>query len=326
MLLAAEPELLARARALGYALVVGLAGRHARSTLLKAGADLVLRRIEELDPHHLPTRQLPSAFAAIHTLRAELKSATPRLFLDYDGTLTPIVDQPAQARLTEHQRAILRSVSARAKIALVSGRDLADLRRRVALPELIQVGSHGYEALEPAGGHWVHPDAGPATRALAELERVLRFQLPQWPGCVAERKAYGLAIHYRHLPEHRVGALEQWLLGLAGRWPALRPRDGKKVLEFVPDLAWDKARAVKRLLAGAMRGRGPAVYIGDDLTDEDVFFHLRGEIIGLRVGKEAGASYAQYQLDDVEAVYRLLWELVRPGVSRSDQGPPRRGP
>jgi trehalose-phosphatase len=237
-------------------------------------------------------------------------AAAPRLMLllDFDGTLAPIRRRPELARLGPSERALLRRLNREgARVAVVSGRSLADLRLRVGLPDVHYVGVFGLQAAEP-GWRWTHPRARAAARALAALAARLRRAFADLPGVIVENKGAGVSVHYRAVPASRRGPFDRRLRrvrALAVR--GVRWRRGQRAWEATPVAAWDKGRAV--LMLWRRHGRPFLVALGDDRFDEPMFRAARGRGGGLRVG--TGRTAARQRLRDTGEVFRFLEELER---------------
>jgi trehalose 6-phosphate phosphatase len=213
------------------------------------------------------------------------------LLLDFDGTLAPIVDRPEQAAMPAATRAALGRLMALpgVEVAVVSGRGLADVRERAAIPGIAYAGNHGME-IEGAGLHRMHPDALAARPALADAARRIEPALAAIPGAFLEDKGMTLSIHFRQSPPERHAdvraAVEQ------GVREDLRITAGKMVLEVRPRVEWDKGKAVLFLL-DQMRPpeNAPVLYLGDDRTDEDAFAAVEGILIGDPSAETAARSY-----------------------------------
>lgn len=231
------------------------------------------------------------------------------LFLDFDGTLVPIRPRPDQARLSPSRRRALRGLSRTMLVAVVSGRSLADLRRRLAVPGLACAGSHGLE-IRFRRRRWLHPGCRNAARLLPGVERTVRARLGPVPGLLVERKPCSSAFHFRMATpggRRRIGrAVRAAVEPLRG---VLAPAPGKMVLEVRPALPWNKGDAVREILALAgMQGRHPLLYIGDDRTDEDAFRAMGPDDVAVHVGRNR-ATCARYRLGSVAEVWELLARL-----------------
>lgn len=225
------------------------------------------------------------------------------LFLDFDGTLAPIMDDPDAVFLQPGDDALLLAVAGLlgGALAVVSGRDLSDLARRVPAG-VWRIGNHGLRLAEP-DGHIV--DEG--GRVPPELVRALSGIEERFDGVRLEEKGPVLAMHYRQAPE--AGArirqeLEDVLAGFSG----YRLQAGKMVFEAKPEGA-DKGRAIAAALQRApFSGRVP-VMIGDDRTDEDAFAAVT-QLGGWSVKVGDGDSLAEYRLAGHEDVMDYLRDTL----------------
>jgi alpha,alpha-trehalase len=255
---------------------------------------------------------LPSALRSQGEIAARLGERRAALFLDYDGTLTPIVSRPEDARLAEEMREVLRLLAGSCTVAVVSGRDRADVEPLVGLPGLVYAGSHGFDIRGPGGLQLEHEGGRECLAELESAERQLRARLERTPGALVERKRFAIANHYRNVAPADVPAFERAVREVHAGHPRLRLSRGKKVLELRPDIAWDKGRAVLWLLE-ALGLQGPDVvpiYLGDDVTDEDAFRALVGRGVAVLVGHPEYASWASYRLEDTSEVLEFLRALA----------------
>ncbi|PWU23320.1 MAG: trehalose-phosphatase [Candidatus Rokuibacteriota bacterium] len=237
------------------------------------------------------------------------------LLTDYDGTLTPIVANPADATLPLGMRRQLEALtkSPLIDVAVVSGRDLADLRERVGLSDVIYAGCHGLE-IEGPGLSFRHPEAEAQEAALRVISRELSQRAPIVPGMHVEPKRFGLAIHYRHVAPDQMAQVESELARAiqqcGGR---LRIFHGSQVIEIQPQVGWNKGDCVlwiRDVLKGSAAEPVLMIYMGDDWTDENAFEALSGQGITIRVGASVPASRAAYRLPDVTDVQTLLQALA----------------
>src|SRR6476661_9188587 len=221
----------------------------------------------------------PSALDHIDEIMAGRDGKRPAVFLDYDGTLTPIVSHPEDAWLSESMRQTLRSLAARVPVAILSGRDLDDVRGRVLVDGIVYAGSHGFDI---AGAGGLRRELGTAyLPVLDKAETELREALDEIPGAQLERKHFSVAAHYRNVNENDAFRVALVMDGVAARHRELRRMDGKKVYELLPDIDWNKGKAALWLLETLLEGRNALpIYIGDDRTDEDAFRALDQRGIG----------------------------------------------
>jgi trehalose 6-phosphate phosphatase len=218
---------------------------------------------------------------------------------DFDGTLAPIARQPEEAALPASTRHLLLEVARRYPCAVISGRPLSDIQRKVAgIPLLAVAGSHGAERGGPAAAG----DRGRGEEWFAALTAALSGRA----GIVLERKPAGVAVHYRGAPD---GPLARALVRAAlEHLPGGRLLEGKKVMEIVPAEAPTKGDALLGIrAAGAFEAM---LYVGDDVTDEDAFACAPpAELVSVRVGS-ARASRARFALSDQKRIDRLLAVLL----------------
>ena len=231
------------------------------------------------------------------------------LFLDYDGTLTPIVERPEDALLADETRAVLRRLAQRHTVAIVSGRDLEDVRRRVGLDDVHYAGCHGFEIAGPRANR-VHGAAAAAVPQLAAAADQVAHDIRGLPGVQLERKRFTLAVHYRRARDGDVKAVREAVARARARHPALRVTTGKKVLELQPDVDWDKGRAVLWLIETLGLEDALPVYVGDDVTDEDAFRALAHRGVGIAVHDRPQATAARHTLRDPDEVRALLAGLA----------------
>lgn len=254
---------------------------------------------------------IPNALDRMPEIAARLRACRPAVFLDYDGTLTPIVDRPEEARMDEDMRALVARLAALCPVAVVSGRDLPDVRARVGL-DVYYAGSHGFDIAGPGGLRHAHAPASAAAQDLDAAERELRQALGGIGGASVERKRFSIAAHYRLVRKMEVPAVERAVNGVRMRHARLRRGRGKKVIELLPDLDWDKGAAVLWLL-GALDLDQPAVlpiYVGDDLTDERAFRALATRGVGIVVREKPRPTLAHYRLRDPVEVRSFLATLA----------------
>jgi trehalose 6-phosphate synthase/phosphatase len=289
-------------------------------------------RVRANDVHQWVRRFLAGAESASERARATAQSPLPvvqrslsawlaqrpavALFLDYDGTLTPIAERPDGAVLSDTAREALVSAgrAANLDVVIVSGRSLADLKTRVGVAGLTYVGNHGFE-IEGPGLAAAAPDIDPfrddLEGAALDLEQ-LRIE-----GGWVERKGATLSYHLRQVPgERRPGAVRRARVVL--RRHHLATLVGNEVVEARPPIEWHKGAAVLhvlRLRHGAdWISRVRALYLGDDATDEEAFRSLKGIGRSVCVAPPGpAATLADYSLPDPTQVVQLVRWLASGG-------------
>lgn len=284
------------ARDAGFALVVGF---DANGTTMP-GADAVVDDLDKIDVRTGDKRmsELPDA------MELGPLPGPPAVFFDFDGTLSDIVDDPAAARPAEGAAEVLRELAARCPVAILSGRDLADVSKRVGLPGIWYAGSHGFELTAPDGTHHQNEQAAAAVPVLEQTAAQLRDQIGSIPGVAVEHKRFGVAVHYRNAARDRVGEVSA-AVRTAGQRDALRVTTGREVIELRPDLDWDKGKTLRWVL-DHLDGAGSTalvpIYLGDDITDEDAFDAVR----------EDGVPIVVRHTDDGDRATAALFALDSP--------------
>ena len=304
-----------------FKLVIGVDRAGQGEELEKRGANIVVRDLSELEIRQPKSCKrdeantidsLPSALEKKAEIFQRLHERTPAIFLDYDGTLTPIVDDPAEAKLPERTRKVIRRLAEHFSIAIISGRDLGDVRNMVSIKDIAYAGSHGFDIAWQGGRHR-HQERGrrflPALdRAEAELSKALQ----NIPGARVERKLFAIAVHYRQVDRAKLDELEKRFDEVLSHYPELRKTTGKEIFELRPNVDWDKGKALLSLLEALYTngGRVLPVYIGDDDTDEDAFRSISDRGIAIVVGMEKRPTAAHYALRDPDEVAQFLHELT----------------
>jgi trehalose 6-phosphate phosphatase len=263
---------------------------------------------------------LPNALREQDELRRRLGTARPAVFLDYDGTLTPIVERPQDAVISDAMRDVVRSLARRCTVCVVSGRDTRVVQELMGIDDLVVAGSHGFDIWSPEQGTIEHDAAGGYEDLLAAVTRRLRDGLAPIEGAIVEPKKASVAAHYRLVAPDERGRVGEVVERLLTEHPdELKVTPGKMVYELQPKIDWDKGRAVRHLLKvlGLDRDDVVPLYFGDDITDEHAFQALNDRGIGIFVGapddpEVAGrTTAADFVLASIEEVERLLDSLAR---------------
>lgn len=232
------------------------------------------------------------------------------VLLDFDGTLCEFDADPQAVQLPVARRELILGLQRRATIAIVSGRRLADVRQRVGVDGAVVAGLHGLE-IEGLGDRFVHPDMEKARAAVADVSDGLRAIADKLPGAFVEDKGASVALHYREtdLSAQRtaVEAFGVIAAPLIERG-VLRLMRGSYVLELLPNIDWNKGHAVQWILARVEQQKGPvfAVYIGDDVTDQDAIAAVESEGLAIAASDRVTANV---RIDGPRAVERFLRAL-----------------
>ncbi len=238
------------------------------------------------------------------------------LFLDYDGTLTPIAKRPELAVLPGKTRRILRGMaeSRRMTLGIVSGRSLGEIKRLVGIDGIYYAGNHGLEAEGP-GLSYLNSQAARSKPAIERLYAELAEKLRGIGGVTVEDKGYSLAVHYRRASAAGEQAAKKIFAETAGRYRAegaVRTAENKKTLEALPPADWGKGKMLLEIIR-RIGGQGKdalTIYMGDDATDEDAFRALKPEGVTVLVSASQRDSHAGYYLRSVEEVTEFLKRLT----------------
>ncbi|MEC4719328.1 trehalose-phosphatase [Noviherbaspirillum sp. CPCC 100848] len=223
---------------------------------------------------------------------------------DFDGTLAPIVAVPDEARLPDNIRMLLEQIAQHAPIAIITGRSVDDISRRLGFQPDYVVGNHGLEGVpgwEDLAAEHEHACAG-WRRQLDQAARGTDWD----PGIQLEDKRFSLSVHYRQAEDvaRCTRALESVFAKLE---PQPRVVGGKYVYNLLMQDRCHKGSALSRLME--LSGAKSALYVGDDVTDEDVFRMRRPDILSIRIEPSADSA-ADYFLPHPRDILRLLEELI----------------
>ena len=235
------------------------------------------------------------------------------MLLDYDGTLVPIVERHELTTLPADTRELLRSLTKRFEVAVISGRSLVEIEKLVGLKEIYYVGNHGFEISGPKGRFFMS-EAEDARPIVTKICRKLQEKIGGIEGAIVEDKGLTASVHYRLVARRKFRSLKKNFEKVikphvdAGEIKITR---GKKVFEIRPNIAWDKGKAVLWLIGiiDAKKKLTP-VYMGDDRTDEDAFMVLRDGGITVLVSGRRKRSHAEFYLGNVCEVKTFLEKLV----------------
>ncbi|MFN2556323.1 MAG: trehalose-phosphatase [Nitriliruptorales bacterium] len=256
--------------------------------------------------------ELPSALDRRQEIEERFAGQEAVVFIDYDGTLTPIVENPEDATLPDKTRDLLERLSEPVRVVIISGRDLDDVRQMVGIDALAYAGSHGFDIVASDGSR--HQYGEEYLPALDEAEEKLRPLLDDIPGARLERKRFAIACHFRQCDDEDVPEVEAAIEEVAEDQSRLRTTGGKRIIELRPDVDWDKGRALMWFLEtlGLDRDDVVPLYVGDDVTDEDAFEAIRdrGIAIVVRGEDDERQTSAQYSLADTDEVRRFLEQLL----------------
>ncbi len=235
------------------------------------------------------------------------------LLLDFDGTLSEIVENPDAAELRPGNAQTLDKLSRKPRltVGIVSGRSLQDVADRIALSNLIYAGNHGMEIKGP-GIRYLHPEVAAAVPGLQEIRSRVSTALAGIPGVQVEDKTLTLTVHYRRAPARYHEEVESIVRSVAHPETSTdqyRITYAKAAIEVRPAVDWHKGRALE-FIRSRLAARAYTIYIGDDRTDEDAFEAAQAAGgCGIFVGPADAPSCARYRLESPAAVSAVLADL-----------------
>ncbi|KAF6162636.1 hypothetical protein GIB67_003182 [Kingdonia uniflora] len=265
----------------------------------------------------------PSALQMFEQITNASEGKQIVMFLDYDGTLSPIVNDSDRAFMSESMRRAVRNAARYFPTAIVSGRSRDKVYNFVRLAELYYAGSHGMDIKGPTksskykkGNQAVlFQPASEFLPMINEINKALIEKTKSIPGATVENNKFCVSVHYRNVEEKSWSGLAEQVKSVMKEYPKLKLTQGRMVLEIRPTIKWDKGKAVEFLLESLGFANGNNVlplYIGDDRTDEDAFKVLRkrGQGFGILVSKNPKDTSASYSLQEPAEVMDFLHRLV----------------
>lgn len=251
------------------------------------------------------------------TMETELKGKDIYLFFDYDGTLSPIAEKPELALLPQDIKSKLVTIShnPRCQLAIISGRQLEDLKQKVDIEGIMYSGNHGLEIDTPAI-EYEKPVSDQYIQTLNDLRQDLIIKLAKFDGVFVEDKHLTISVHYRLLEPNLIHSFQHVFKEVVSYYlndESFQVIGGKMVYEIRPRIAWNKGNAVSMLLKELNCSEGKncvAFYFGDDVTDEDAFKVLEDSGVTVLIGQPK-PSKAQFYLKDVNEMSIFLQKLIR---------------
>jgi trehalose-phosphatase len=299
----------------GFALVIGVDRTGHGEDLEKEGADVVLTDLSAVKVKNASSssaEDVPSALEFFEEIAGLVKGKGIAIFLDYDGTLTPIVEDPDKAFLSDSMKQTLIDLAEKLPVAVISGRDRPDVQRFVDIEHIFYAGSHGFDIAGPDGMETGPEQGKDFLPALDKAEKEVKNRLEAVSGAWVERKKFSIAVHYRKVQDPDVQKVKQAVEKTAAQHPDLRQSGGKKIFELQPKMDWHKGKALMWLLGELELDKPDVVpfYLGDDVTDEDAFKALKDRGIGVVVMDPPRETEAHYRLKDTHEVEEFLKKLM----------------
>lgn len=299
-----------------FGLVIGIADESRSEEMKEHGADIVVENLAELPDHPRPLLrpgQLPSALESFQDIQRQYGDRNVYIFLDYDGTLTPIVDDYKAAFLSDDMRELIKDISENCPTAIITGRDLQDIKDLVRLDRMHYAGSHGFEMVGPDGFVFENEEAQKSLKKIADAARQIKDRTAHIQGVKFEKKKFALAVHYRKVSEGQTEEVKKIVYDTIRQYPEIKTGKGKKVIELKPNLNWHKGKSLRVLfdtMANKNRENNFIFYIGDDITDEDAFFEIIDDGIGILVGDHGQKTFASFHVEDVDQVKAFIQKLL----------------
>jgi len=236
------------------------------------------------------------------------------LFFDYDGTLTPIVDRPEEAVLSPEMKGLIEKLAKEYTTAIVSGRMRGDVEKLVGIKDICYAGSHGFDISGPKISV-IHPRAEEIAPVISRITIELKGKLGNIKGILIEEKKFSTAVHYRLVEEKLLPQIEKTVNDIIKKYNNVRLMSGKKVFEIMPDIDWNKGKAIKWIMETLNMEwtQTSVVYIGDDVTDENAFRAVRTRGTAILVASQPLDSAADFRLQAVAEVKDLLDKIIKTG-------------
>jgi len=239
------------------------------------------------------------------------------LFLDYDGTLTPIRKLPSSAVLSGSMKNLLSELNNQPniKVIIVTGRSYSDFKKLSGLKNITIASNHGFH-INSEKINWRHPAIKKILPVFQDVTLLLKKSLKQFPSTVIEDKGITVSVHYRNVKNKFVPSIKETVLYILERYSQkLKITYGKKVIEIKPAVEWNKGLAVLKILKlfRLKTSNSTMIYIGDDTTDEDAFKILRNKAITVHVGNssETNAEYIVKNTREVQSVLRSINSIFK---------------
>ncbi|XP_022734179.1 probable trehalose-phosphate phosphatase D [Durio zibethinus] len=268
----------------------------------------------------------PSALNSFDSIIRAAKGKKVAVFLDYDGTLSPIVEDPDQAFMSAEMRAAVDEVAKYFPTSIISGRSRDKVEEFVQLDNVYYAGSHGLDIMVPSkavkscdkkGNEGAFQPAKSFLPAIQKISIKLKDKIGAIQGARIEDNRFCISVHYRQVPPEDHETLKEEVKSLVENRPEFRLTEGKMVLEVRPSIEWNKGKALNYLLDNLGFSNAEEVlplYIGDDRTDEDAFQVIaagRGKGFPIIVSSIPTETLARYSLRDPSEVLAFLLRLAK---------------
>ncbi|CAI5737061.1 unnamed protein product [Hyaloperonospora brassicae] len=261
-----------------------------------------------------------NALTNFSALQAQFRAHRLVVFLDYDGTLTPIVNDPALALLPPTTKHTLEKLREKFITGVITGRSLDKIQKFVGLPQLYYAGSHGFDIKGPDGTSIKNQVASQFLVDLRAVRDELRAQIQGIDGAEVEDNVFSVSLHFRNVDQALWPQMSKIAYAVRDQHPRIKLNEGKMVYEYKPKLDWNKGKALLWLLQALELDEHDdvyTIYIGDDTTDEDAFQLFRAQDArkgaGIIVTEESTSTNALFTLRDTNEVGEFLNRLLACG-------------
>jgi len=259
-------------------------------------------------------------------LQAHFQDRRLVVFLDYDGTLTPIVSDPASALLAPAMRDTINKLREKFITGVISGRSLDKIQKFVGIPQLYYAGSHGFDIAGPNGTSIKNQVAADYLDDLHQVRDGLAARIAGIPKADVEDNIFSVSMHYRNVDPKFHEEIAEIAHTVASEHPNIRCNQGKMVFEYKPKIDWNKGKALVWLLQALDLDQHDdvfTIYIGDDTTDEDAFDVFRSATnrngVGIIVTEHSTSTGAYFTLQDTNEVCQFLNKLATHANAKESQ-------
>ncbi|GLI58914.1 hypothetical protein VaNZ11_000698 [Volvox africanus] len=278
----------------------------------------------------------PCILTHFELFKAAVEGKRLAVFLDYDGTLTPIVSNPDDAKMSEEMRNVVRAVARAFPTAIISGRGREKVEGFVQLKELFYAGSHGMDIAGPRVDNGSSNGASCIGRTSGDFQPAAHFRpliddifeqlqkrLKDVPGSSVEHNNFCVSAHFRNCPGEAWQEVISTVEDVVSEHDDLRMTRGRKVVEIRPKVDWHKGTALSHLVEALGLSQQPdvvAIYVGDDHTDEDAFRTLEEtrQGFGILVSTRPKPTRARFTVRDPACVQIFLSGIVEWAKSKSN--------
>lgn len=318
------------ARNAAFGAIIGVKKGSEKYEIFAAGADFVSESLENITPEKINKWFERTPFSLKDYYEENVKPGDnenpaysrsgkaalfspkkPVFFFDYDGTLAPIVSRPHKAVMPNETRDVIKSLAEKYTVAVISGREINDIKNLVGLDNLIYSGNHGVEICGP-GFDMFHPDADKVKGNLLALSEKLTSGLKDFDKVAVGYKGFSISVHFREEEDSKASKIESYVTRVVRDFEGLRVMSGNKVFEILPDINWNKGTAVQWIMdAFNIKWYNfNVIFFGDDVTDEDAFRTIRTRGTGILVARGPRPSGADFYVKSPEEVREILLKYL----------------